>query len=508
VRHYALRPTTVTITISGTSPHKNDALAVISHLHLGIRCYKLERNKMAVVPSKHPHPNWASLAKRIDGGLLLPEDTEYDQARQLWNKKVHKRPAALVRCVTAQDVVESIRWARAHELPVSVRAGGHDYVGRSLCDGLVIDLSQMKTVTVDAGTLTARVQGGATVADLIDEAQKHGLATATGICSSVGMSGLTLGGGYGPLTGICGLASDNLLSAQVVTAEGELLTATANEHPDLFWGLRGGGGNFGVVISLTYRLYPFANVLSGLLLHPIDHAEVVLREFDKFLEICPDELTVPSGFLQTPHGPMLFLAPVYCGPLDQGQQLMSQLMEIGTPVHKEVEVKGYDALIRSVDAMLPHGRHYYTQTRSIKGYRGETIKELLKTAREFTSPFSLINLHHFHGAAGRVEVSETAFGLRDNHLMVEIVAAWQHQTTEDDQVHMEWAKQGSRALGPYAFQESYINLLDVTEGGRVPQAFGSNYERMLAIKRSYDPNDVFQSTVGHVPAERINQKGW
>jgi hypothetical protein len=444
--------------------------------------------------------NLENLAARLSSALLLPQDEAYAQALQVWNKKVSKRPAALVRCMNVQDVVEAVRWAGVYGMPLSVRGGGHDYAGRSLCDnGLVIDCSQMKAVSINPERRIARVQGGATVVDLIDAAQKYGLATATGICSSVGLGGLTLGGGYGPLTGQCGLVADNLISAQVVTADGTVLTASAEEHSDLFWGLRGGGGNFGIVVSLEYRLHPIAKVLSGLLLYPIDQSDAILSRFNDFLPICPDELTVPSGFIQTPNGPMLFLAPVYCGPPDQGDGLIGQLLNFGEPIHNQIQPNGYDELIRSVDALLPHGRHYFTQTQSLKGFRNGSIEVLSNAAREFPSPFSLINIHHFHGAASRVELFETAFGLRQDHLMVESIAAWEHQSAEDDQVHVQWAQQGSKALAPSAFRESYINLLDVAEAERVPLAFGLNYERMLTVKRSYDPTDLFQSTVGHVP---------
>ncbi|MBW4542494.1 MAG: FAD-dependent oxidoreductase [Myxacorys chilensis ATA2-1-KO14] len=249
------------------------------------------------------------LAALLTGQLFLPDDIAYEQVRQLWNGRVKTHPAAIARCLTVQDVIHTVRWIRAQGLPLSVRGAGHDFAGRALSEnGVVIDLSQMRAVTIDPDARTAHVQGGTTAGDLIEAAQKYGLATATGTISSVGMSGLTLGGGYGPLTGAYGLGADNLLSAQVVTADGQLITANVEEHSDLLWGLRGGGGNFGVVVSLEFRLHPLTTVLSGMLLYPLKQARAVFRQFSEFIATAPDELTIRSGFIQTPGGEtVLFL---------------------------------------------------------------------------------------------------------------------------------------------------------------------------------------------------------
>jgi FAD/FMN-containing dehydrogenase len=438
----------------------------------------------------------------LTGQLLLPDDAAYERVRHLWNGKVKTQPTAIVRCMTVQDVIHTVRWTRLTGLPLSVRGGGHDFAGRALVkNGIVIDLSQMRAVTIDPDALTAQVQGGATAGDLIGAAQKYGLATATGTVSSVGMSGLTLGGGYGPLTGAYGLVADNLLSAQVVTADGQLVTANAEEHPDLFWGLRGGGGNFGVVVSLEYRLHPLTTVLSGLLLYPLDRARAVLRNFNEFIATAPDELTIPSGFFQMPDGQtVLFLSPTYCGSLEAGEQAIAPLRTFGEPLVDQVQPVTYDALIHGLDAMVPEGRHYYIQTQSIEGLQTETIEILLDRGLPLSSPFSLLDLHNFHGAASRVGVSETAFALRQDHLMVEMIAAWEPQSPAEDRRHIEWSQNISHALAPYALKGGYINLLDEQEQERVPLAFGSNYERLLDLKRTYDPDDVFHSAIGHLVA--------
>ncbi len=444
--------------------------------------------------------SFKDLTALLTGHLILPEDAAYEQVRQLWNGKVNTHPAAFVRCANAQDVIHTVRWARSHGLALSVRAGGHDFAGRALCeDGIVIDCSQMRAVSIDPEARTARVQGGATAGDLIDAAQKNGLATTTGTVSSVGMAGLTLGGGYGPLMGNYGRVADNLLSAQVVTADGHLVTASATENSALLWGLRGGGGNFGVVVSLEYRLHPVTKVLSGLLLYPLDQARAVLRYYGEFIKTAPDELTIQPGFIQMPDGmPVLFLSPVYCGPLEEGERVLTPLRAFGKPLADQIQPVAYEALINAMNALVPKDRRYFIQTQSLDGLRAETIEVLVEYAQQFSSPFSAISLHHFHGAASRVAASETAFALRQDHLMVEIIAGWEPQSPEEDQRHVQWAQGGSRALAPYALNGGYVNLLDEGEQERVPLAFGPNYERLLDLKRAYDPDDVFHSTIGHI----------
>src|SRR5215469_3995348 len=436
--------------------------------------------------------NFKDLAANLAGNLFLPKDESYDEARQLWNQTVDKHPAALVRCASVEDVVHAVRWTRSHGLSLSVRGGGHDFGGRSLCDGgVVIDCSQMRAVSIDPERRTATVQGGATIGDLIVAAQKHGLATTTGTISSVGLGGFTLGGGYGPLLGKFGLVADNLLSAQVVTADGRLLTANAKEHPDLYWALRGGGGNFGVMVSMEYRLYPISQVLSGLLLYSLDQAGALLGYYNEFIQNVPDELTIQPGFIRMPGlGTTLFLSPTYCGSLDQGERILEPLRSFAKPLTDQIKPIAYEALVHSIDFLAPKGRRYFLQTQSLPGLGDETISELIEVARNFSSPLSLLSIHHFHGAASRIPISDTAFAVRQDHLMVEIVAAWESQAAKGDDEHVRWARDGSLKLAPYALPGGYVNLIDVTEPERIPAAFGPNYPRLQEIKRTYDPEDV------------------
>jgi FAD/FMN-containing dehydrogenase len=444
--------------------------------------------------------SFEDLAGLLTGHLILPDDPAYDQTRALWNGRATTRPAAIARCASAQDISHAIHWARGRRLPLSVRAGGHDYAGRALCqDGIVLDLSALRGVSVDPVARMARIQGGATAGDLISVAHRVGLGTTTGTVDGVGMAGLTLGGGYGPLCGAYGLVADNLLSAQVVTADGQLVATSETDNPDLFWGLRGGGGNFGVVVSSEYRLHPVTTVLSGLLLYPLDQARAALRFYGEFIKNVPDEVTIQPGFIQLPDGPpVLFISPTYCGPLDQGERVLAPLRTFGKPLADQIQPIAYDALLTTLNPLFPIGRSYYIQTQSLDGLRIETIDALVDHARRLTSPLSAISIHHFHGAASRVAAAKTAFALRRGHLMVEIVAAWEPVAAAEEQQHLAWAKELSRALAPYAFEGGYINLLDIGETERVRAAFGPNYERLLALKRKYDPGNLFRSTIGHV----------
>nr|MDZ8003366.1 FAD-binding oxidoreductase [Nostoc sp. DedSLP05]MDZ8100880.1 FAD-binding oxidoreductase [Nostoc sp. DedSLP01] len=457
---------------------------------------------MTITPSQN-RTLFNDLAALLTGQLVLHEDAGYEQVRQLWNGRVKTQPAAIARCLTVEDVIHTVRWTRAHGLPLSVRGGGHDFAGRALAqNGIAIDLSQMKAVTIDPDKRTAYVQGGATAGDLIEAAEKYGLATTTGT-ASLGMSGFTLGGGYSPLTGAYGLGVDNLLSAQVVIADGQLVTANAQENADLFWGLRGGGGNFGVVVSLEYRLHPLTTVLSGMLFYPLEQAKAVFRQFNEFIATAPDELTIQFGFIQTPEGQtVLLLSPTYCGALEAGEQAIAPLRTFGTLLVDRVQPVTYNALIHRAE-IAPKGRHYYTQTQSLNGLQTETIEVLIEQSLPFSSPFSIVGLINFHGAASRVGAYETAFALRQDHLLVNILAGWEPQSPDEEQ-HIQWAQNISRSLAPYAFKGGYINLLDREEQERVPLAFGTNYERLLDLKRKYDPDDVFHSTIGHLALQHNN----
>jgi FAD/FMN-containing dehydrogenase len=363
----------------------------------------------------------------------------------------------------------------------------------------VIDLSQMRAVTIDPVAQTARVQGGAKVGDLINTSLKDGLITSSGNVHTVGLAGLTLGGGYGPLVGKFGLLADNLLSAEVVTASGNLVTASPSEHPDLFWGLRGGGGNFGAVVSLEYRLYPFpySQLQAGLLMYTLDQAKEAYHAFSEFLPTAPDELTILSGFAHLPDGtPFMFISPTYYGSLEEGAEVLKPLRSSVKPFMDLIQPTAFEVHLTSIDPLAPYGRNYFIATRSVDAVHAGVIDAVIEMARTFPSSGTALSLHHFHGAASRIPVSETAFALRQDHFVAEIIGAW--DDPQEAEKNIQWAQRGAQSLEPYAFPGGYLNFMGVEEQNRVPLTYGPNYERLLELKRTYDPDDVFRSTVGHL----------
>ncbi len=441
------------------------------------------------------------LRSSMRGAVLLPDDAGYDEARRLWNGAVDARPAVIACCEDRDDVVAALRVAREHGLPLSVRGGGHDWAGRALNDGgLVVGPRPMRTVRVDADAGIAVAQGGATAGDVVAAARPFGLAPVTGTVKAVGMAGFTLGGGYGPLCGKHGLGVDNLLGAEVVLADGRIVTADDSHEPDLLWGLRGGGGGFGVVTSARYRLHCLGSVTAGLILFGLDEAARVLRGYAELIAFAPDELTVMSGFLSGPDGnPLLFLFPTWSGEPAEGEREIAGLEQLGTPVMTQVAPMAYEDALGMFDAQVVNGRHHLLRTRWLPELTDETAAVLIEAARTVSSPLSVIALHHFHGAAARVPTPDTAFGLRRDHLLVEILAAWEPAASADRARHKGWANNVSDALAPHALPGGYPNLLAPGEHGRVEAAYGPNAARLRELKRRYDPDGMFASAIGAMP---------
>jgi FAD/FMN-containing dehydrogenase len=439
------------------------------------------------------------------GERLIPAGHHgFAAARQIWNAAVTRQPSAIARCVDVAEISAAVRATRAAGLPLSVRAGGHDWAGRALRDGgLVIDVSGMDTVEVDPVARTATVGGGATVAGLMAAAGPHGLATPTALVGTVGMAGLTLAGGYGPLNGRHGLSLDNLLAADVVLADGRRVTAGAGDGDDaeLFWALRGGGTNFGVVTGLTYRLHDVPAVLAGMILFPLEQAETVLRGYQAFLDDAPDDITVVTGFVPGPAGrPLAFVCPFYSGAdLEAGRTLIGRLEGLGTPIVSQVAPMPYADALRMFDAGIVEGNRYLLRSRTLPGLYGDAPAALTAAARDVTSPYSVILLHDFHGAATRPGRSDTAFGLRSAHLVVEIIAIW--TPADEEPPHRAWADRTSEALAPMALPGGYPNLLGPDDTGRVRLAYGPNYERLIRAKCRYDPAGVFSGVPTLPPAD-------
>ncbi|WP_280877840.1 FAD-binding oxidoreductase [Streptomyces pseudovenezuelae] len=451
----------------------------------------------------HPSAATAAAARALRtalrGSVLVAGDSAYESARQVWNGAIDRRPAAVVRCADESDVVHAVRVARHHGLPLSVRGGGHDWAGRAVREGgLVLDLSEMRAVTVDPAGRTVQFQGGARAGDVLGATSPFGLAPVTGTVKAVGVTGLLLGGGYGLLAGRHGLAVDNLIEARVVLADGRAVTANAAENPDLYWALRGGGGNFGVVTSMRCRVHPIGTVLSGMILHPAERAVDVLRGHRDIIADAPDELTVLTGFFGGPDGrPLIFLLPVWCGELEQGRDLADRFDAIGKPLAGRVCPMDYANVLGMFDQAVVDGRPTEMGTRSVAEPTDEVIDILAGAAHEATSPLSGLYVHHFHGAASRVPETDTPFATRRDHLQIEIAACW--EPADDGEKHRRWAREVSQRLSEHALPGGYPNLLGADELPRTVAHFGPNADRLLKTKDRYDPDHVFSAVASLDP---------
>jgi FAD/FMN-containing dehydrogenase len=439
----------------------------------------------------------------MQGRVVLRGDDDYARTRQIWNGAVRHQPALFAVCETSADVQAAVRSARAYRLPLSVRGGGHDWAGRSLCHGgLVIDLSHMRRVDVDLEASVATIQGGATAGDVISAAVPFGFVAATGNCSTVGMVGLTTGGGYGPLTPRYGLALDNLLGAEVVLADGRLVHCDEHENPNLFWAIRGGGGNFGVITSMRVRVHPIRQVLAGMMLFPWSQAESVLGGYAESTADLPDELSVLAGVLPGPDGsPLVFLAPMWSGDGKKGEELVARLRQLGMPVVDQVGTTTYLDWLGMFAAAAPAGRHYAAKNRSLARLSPAVISALVAGGEQRSSPFSGIILHDFRGAATRVPLAATAFGSRKEHFMVEIIAAWEPTAENNGENHREWARTLSEKLAPHALPGGYLNMLGPDEHEQAVHAYGGNLGRLQRVKRLFDPEGVFSSAIS-LPLQR------
>jgi FAD/FMN-containing dehydrogenase len=444
------------------------------------------------------------LRAEMQGRVVLRGDDDYAQTRQIWNGAVEHQPALIAVCETPADVQAAVRTARQHDLPLSVRGGGHDWAGRALRhNGLVIDMSHMRRIDVDPVTSVATIEGGATGIDVTSVTVPYGLVASTGNCGAVGMVGLTTGGGYGPLTPRYGLALDNLLAAEVVLADGRLVHCDDHNNPDLFWAIRGGGGNFGVITSMRVRLHPIRQVLAGLMLFPWSQAESVLRGYAESIANAPDELSISTGVLPGPDGsPLAFLAPMWSGDGEQGgEELIAKLRHAGTPVLDKIGRITYLDWLNMFAAAAPVGRHYAAKNRSLAQLTPAIISALVAAGQQRSSPFSAIIMHDFRGAATRVPLAATAFGLRKEHFLIEIIAAWEPTAEDDGENHREWARTLSENLAAYALPGGYPNMLGPTDHEQTAHAYGANAARLQQLKRRFDPDGVFSSAIS-LPLQR------
>lgn len=433
------------------------------------------------------------LKQNFRGELLAPSDAGYDAARRVWNGMVDKRPALIARCTGANDVVACVNFAREREVLISVRGGGHNYAGKAVCDdGLVIDLSPMKGIRVDQARRTVRAQAGLRLGELDRETQKFGLATTLGVNTDTGISGLTLGGGYGWLAGKYGLSCDNVTWAEVVAADGRILQCSAGQNDDLFWGLRGAGANFGVVTEFEYRLHSVSRVLGGIILHPL--REQVLRFFDDFSSGAPDELTTLGAVLTGPDGSPAFGTLVcYCGPQEEGEKVLKPLRNFATPLADLIQPREYLEMQTLLDETWPPGRHYYNKAHNIRRLSEGAIQTTLRYSAILPTPFSNIAFQQMHGAASRIPTRDTAFPHRYDHFDLLVHPATDNPA--DTEKMIQWARQCWEALQPFVERAVYVNALeDALEEGerRVREAYGANYERLAILKKKYDPLNLFR----------------
>jgi FAD/FMN-containing dehydrogenase len=434
--------------------------------------------------------------RELRGQLLRPGETGYDAARAVWNAMIDKRPAMIARCAGPADVIRSVNFARSHGLVLSVRGGGHNVAGNAVCDGgLMIDLAPMRGVRVDARGRTARADGGCTWRDLDHETAAFGLATTGGIIPATGIGGLTLGGGLGWLMRKHGLSCDNLLSADVVLASGELVTAGPNENPDLFWGLRGGGGNFGIVTSFEYRLHPIDRVLGGMVVHPLERAPEVLSFLRDFTRTAPDELVCMAVLLTGPDGAkILAVVTCYCGPTEQGERVLRPLRQFGPPVADQIATIPYVQLQGLLEAGFPPGLQNYWKSSFLSGLSDDAIAVAIEAFRRIPSSSSAIAFEQLGGAMSRVGEDDTAFGHRGAPFNLLVVSSWSDPT--DNARHIAWTRALAEAMQPFSAGGVYVNYLgqEADEGrDRIRAAYGpAKYERLIALKKRYDPGNLFR----------------
>jgi len=442
-----------------------------------------------------------NLKGRVKGRLILPGDPGYDEARQIWNAMIDRRPAVIVQCAAAADVPPAISFARDHGLEISIRGAGHNIAGNAVCDnGVMIDFSKMRTVRVDAGKRFAQVEPGATLNDVDRATQDHGLATPLGINSTTGIAGLTLGGGFGWLTRKYGMTIDNLVSVDLVMADGAPMRASDRKNPDLFWAVRGGGGNFGVVTGFEFKLHPVGpEVYSGLLVFPFNQARQVIDKYREFVKTAPEELNVWAVLRKAPPLPFLpasvhgkeivALAVCYAGGAPDGRKLVEPLHRFGDALGEHIGLQPYTQWQQAFDPLLTPGARNYWKSHNFTEISDGALDAVLRYAGRLPTPQCEIFIGLIAGAANRVAADATAYGQRDTRFVLNVHGRWGDPA--DDGRCIAWARDFFKASAPYASAGAYVNFMTEDEAGRIATAYGSSYARLVQIKRRYDPENIF-----------------
>lgn len=444
-------------------------------------------------------PPLNELQPLFKGRILVEGDAGYEQARKIWNGMIDRKPALIAQCMNSSDVQHAVKFAVKHNLLVSVRGGGHNVSGSAVCEGgIMIDLSQMKAIKVNPEEKLADVEMGATWGDFDKAAQQHGLATTGGLITTTGVAGLTLGGGVGWLVRKHGLSCDNVVEADVVTADGNLVKASSREHADLLWGIKGGGGNFGVVTSMKFRVHEVGTVLGGMILHSRDKAGEVIRFYREFMKTAPDELTLYAGLLTSPDGiPVVAFVGCYSGDLEEGEAVLKPLREFGTPVADLFQPIPYVQMQSLLDGGFPHGNRYYWKSGFLKELSDEAIDLVISHMNANPSPFSATIFEYYGGVSSKEPEGGTAFPHRQPQFDLVIVSNW--PGGQDDEKNIAWTRNLWEAMQPHLSHKVYVNLLGAEGEDRVREAYGENYQRLAALKRTYDPENLFRMNQNITP---------
>jgi hypothetical protein len=440
---------------------------------------------------------WDGLGERLRGALILPRDPVYDDERRVFNGMIDRRPAAIAQCTCTEDVVATVNFARDNSLPLTIRGGGHGVAGHCVVDeGVMLDFSAMNAMAVDPDRRVATVEAGVRLGEFITATERHGLVSPTGTASDTGIAGLTLGAGFGWLAGKFGLAVDNLVGAEIVTADGRVVHASESEHPDLYWALRGGSGNFGAVTRFELKLHPLTQVTGGMILHPFEHAADVLRFYRDVAASAPDELVVYAGIMTLPDG-MRVVGMICCwsGSEAEGQEVLAPIRAFGAPIADTIEAMPYSAMNTLIDQGVPPGLRYYWKESMLRELADGTIDTIIDHAGRMQSPRTVILIDHVHGAAHRVESTATAFPHRDSSHALVMLSGWE-EPSEDD-ANIAWTRTLAAAIRPWATGGVYVNeAWDVSPHA----AFGANYERLSRVKKRYDPSNLFRHNANIAPA--------
>jgi FAD/FMN-containing dehydrogenase len=440
------------------------------------------------------------LHDRVRGEVITPSDEGYEVARRIYNAMIDRRPRVVVRCANVADVMAAVDFARENRLDLAVRGGGHSVPGFGTCDGgVVVDLSRMRGVRVDPKTQTARAEGGATWGDFNHATYAFGLATTGGIISTTGIAGLTLGGGIGYLSRGFGLSCDNLVSADVVTADGRFLIASDNEHPDLFWAIRGGGGNFGVVTSFEFRLHPVKDIYGGPILYELGDAGTIFRFFREFIADAPEELGAFPAFQIAPPLPFIpgnrhgdtFCAVVTCwaGRLDRGERALKPFHDVAPVVAKHVGPMPYPMLNSAFDALVPPGLQHYWKANFVTELTDAAIEAHLQHGPKVPVVNSTMHIYPINGACHRVAPGATAFAFRNANFATVIAGMWPDPA--DNEANIGWVRNYYQATAPHSEEGGYVNFMAEDDQDRIKANYKGNYERLVKIKRKYDPSNLF-----------------